>query len=153
MSNSIVIGLGSMPLIKEAIKQAVNAVNQAGDEANVSPLGFQIDGAFCDWGEIETSGVAEVIDEAASQFSESMTDRYNDVVNYICEQVTSYFAKEETVLDIQDLICTGRANVAMEPVEKGENDYGVILKINNKYFGEFPTYTEASNHLEGLANG
>lgn len=55
-------------------------------------------------------------------------------------------------MDVQDLLTTGKARVVMDPIERGSDNYAVVLKINGEYFGEFPTYTAAANHIEMLAN-
>lgn len=55
-------------------------------------------------------------------------------------------------MDAQALLINGQASVTMDPLKRGTNDYAVVLKINGEYFGEFPTYTAAANHLEMLVN-
>jgi hypothetical protein len=93
MSKTMVIELSVMPLITETLHLAKDAVILASNKANVSSSGFRIDDSFCDFGEIETSGVTAVIDEAASQFGACATEMYNEVVGYLCDQITNHFNK------------------------------------------------------------
>mgnify|MGYP001175815677 FL=1 len=55
-------------------------------------------------------------------------------------------------MDAQELLIAGKARVVMDPIERGTDSYAVVLKINGEYFGEFPTYTAAANHIEMLVN-
>ena len=55
-------------------------------------------------------------------------------------------------MSVSEQICTGQAEVTMTPLSRGDNNYQVVLKINGEYFGEFPTYTAAADHLTMLAN-
>lgn len=55
-------------------------------------------------------------------------------------------------MDVQALLLAGKATVTMEPISRVTSDYSVVLKINGEYFGEFPTYTAAANHIEMLVN-
>ena len=56
------------------------------------------------------------------------------------------------IIDAQELLIAGKATVVMDPIKRGTDSYAVVLKINGEYFGEFPTYTAAANHIEMLVN-
>ena len=47
----------------------------------------------------------------------------------------------------QDRLLSGKAHVEFVPGSRSENDTFIVLKIDGEYFGEFQTYTAASNHL------
>lgn len=80
-------------LFKDYLQKAVGEVSLAAAKAGVSPVGFQIDECFCDFGEIETSGVVDVIDEAAAQFGVHGSDNYKYIVNAMCDALSEKFAE------------------------------------------------------------
>jgi|TARA_Y100001970_G_scaffold224984_2_gene277580 hypothetical protein len=54
-------------------------------------------------------------------------------------------------MDYQEKLLAGKAHVELTPFQRDKDALPVIeLKIDGVYFGEFPTYTAASNHLIGL---
>lgn len=99
-SPSVITGDGNQfniletDIFKDYLTKAIDAVKSAAEDANVSPTGFEIDDAMCDCGEIETSDVADVIDEAAQHFGSYDSNNYKFIVDALCEAVTEHFAKK-----------------------------------------------------------
>lgn len=94
MKNTIVINVESMPLIKQAIERAIKAVEIACTKSGVSSVGFSIDGTFCDWGIVDTSGVMTVIDSHAQLFGRQGSGSYSTIVEYLCEAINKNFAEQ-----------------------------------------------------------
>jgi len=53
-------------------------------------------------------------------------------------------------MSVTEKLLSGKATVTMEPLKRGEDNYTVVLKIDGEYYGEFPTYGAASDHLQML---
>lgn len=95
----------------EGLKAAKQAVEDAANEANVSPEGFEIDGTFCDFGEIDTSGVADAIMTAAEQFGPFGSFNYSYAQDLLCIEVKKAFAAPK-----QDLDKATRDKILADPI-------------------------------------
>ncbi|MBB3048903.1 hypothetical protein FHR99_003177 [Litorivivens lipolytica] len=87
------LNLKGLPVNLETRQKAIAAVEQAALDANVSPLGFVIDSSLCDCGEIETAGVADVLDATAGLFGEHGSEGYTLVLETLCEDISVHFAQ------------------------------------------------------------
>lgn len=91
MKKDIKINLVEVPQVQEAIEAAKSQVEKLCAEAGVSTKGFEIDHCFCDWGNVSTSSLVEIIDGTGHKLGAYGSENYNTTVSYICEQVTEYF--------------------------------------------------------------
>lgn len=75
-----------------AIESAINAVNCSASKAGTNPIGFAIDEALEDFGDIKVIDVISIIDHAAAQFGPYGSEAYKKHLNSLCESVTAHFA-------------------------------------------------------------
>lgn len=163
------IELASMPIIKNAIKKAVNAVTLACEKAHVSPTGFNIDINYCDWGAVSTEHVVDVIDIAAGQFGDSSSSHgYITVATFICEAVTDLFRKKSLYPDMDeaaeslayeyfelendDDIDHNTVNSVNEMLAKSASNLTHNLEIAGAIALLKKTHPSAAERLEGLCD-
>jgi len=82
-------------IYKNYLNQCIESVKVCAEKASVSPNGFEIDNTFCDCGEIETSDVVDIIDEAGGVFGRCGSKNYSFIVDALCEDITEHFSKKE----------------------------------------------------------
>lgn len=85
--------LKDMPVIQAAITKAILLTETASQKAGYTnvPVGFSIDGSYCNWKDIDTTTVADEIEAAASSIGHHGSELYNFATYHICLKVTEHF--------------------------------------------------------------
>lgn len=82
-------------MYKNALKNAISEVIKAAADVGVSTEGFVVDECFCDFttsgGAVSAASLAQVVDDFAFQFGKHHTAAYNQVVDWLCEDINAAF--------------------------------------------------------------
>ncbi|NQZ51061.1 MAG: hypothetical protein HRT95_13090 [Moritella sp.] len=126
------VDIHTLPLVTNAISSAKTAVIEAckKSQPRVSPREIPLDDLSVDWWGVNTvwwgvdiSPVKAVIEDAASQFAcEWNVNARREVVDYICEQVTEYFADYIEYKSNEEFI---NSTAACPNVDCDSNDFEV----------------------------
>lgn len=95
------LNLNQITIITNAIVDCINLVNWHCQNAkpSVNSDNFTIDSSFCDWNDISTSEIVDIIDSVAYNFGVHQSHNYKLAVEYICEKINDHFAlKQFTVI-------------------------------------------------------
>ena len=88
----VMLNLLKAPFIQDAITRTILEVGIVFERAGVSSSGFNIDGSYCDYLEVDTTSISDIIDNAASQLAVHGSPTYQAVVDFICHKVTKQFS-------------------------------------------------------------
>jgi len=94
VSDRPALTLDESPILKSFLADAIKSVERAAEVANVSTVNFAIDSSFSDCGEIETSEVADLLDEFGLLFGEHHSVNYLHAVDTICDVINTHFAQK-----------------------------------------------------------
>ena len=94
-SNKEAFNIIDSVLFKDCLKKSVNEVHSAAKKAKVSPAGFTIDESLCDFGDLKTGGVVDIMDEAAAKVGIFQSRNYKYFMNAICEALSEEFSKNK----------------------------------------------------------
>ncbi|MBO1897750.1 hypothetical protein HNW13_018590 [Shewanella sp. BF02_Schw] len=99
------IDLNTTPVVQDGIKAAIAKVHQLAVDAGYQsvPLGFNIDSTYCDWHDISTAELVDIIDSTCGNFGPVTSDVYQSVCEFICEQVSDLYAKLSGVIVVRKL--------------------------------------------------
>ena len=87
------MSLKDTALFQKKLTEIITEVKRLGDELKINVTGFEIDGCFCDWGNLPTDTVVGMIDDFAGEFGDYNSEGYTEAVDELTTEITSYFNK------------------------------------------------------------
>tara|TARA_R110002033_G_scaffold135713_6_gene175486 strand:- start:33761 stop:34243 length:483 start_codon:yes stop_codon:yes gene_type:complete len=100
---NININLNTTPVVQDGIKGAIAKVHLLAVDVGYQsvPLGFNIDCTYCDWNDISTAELVDIIDSTCANFGPVTSDIYQSVCEFICEQVSDFYARPSGVIVVR----------------------------------------------------